>query len=139
MLSIIYVSHSFEEMNRNELMQILEKSRKNNKALDVTGMLLYKGGNFLQVLEGPDQAVAEIYAKITKDPRHKDVAIISKTYVQAREFPEWEMAFVDMDDPEIINKPGYSTFLQDELTANYFNENPTRARVMLLAFRKGMR
>ena len=139
MLSVIYVSHSVGELDREDLKSILEASRRNNHAMGVTGMLLYKGGNFMQVLEGSDEAVAELYAKISKDPRHVDVTIVSKTYVQEREFPEWEMGFINMDDAEIKNMPGFSSFLQDELTAAFYRDNPTRARVLLLAFRENMR
>ena len=139
MLSIIYVSHSVGELDQGELRNILEVSHRNNHALGVTGMLAYKGGNFMQVLEGPEEAVAKTYAKISKDSRHVDVTIVSKSYVQNREFPEWEMAFVNMDDAEVKNMPGYSSFLKDELTANFFRDNPTRARVLLLAFRENMR
>lgn len=139
MLSLIYVSSSVREMNAEELLDILKVSRENNVAKDVTGLLLYKGGNFMQALEGPDDVVMALYEKIKKDPRHKDVSIISTEQIQKRQFPAWEMAFTNLDNPEIRNEPGYSQFLHDEFTADVYRENPLRAYIMLLTFRDNLR
>lgn len=139
MLSLIYVSSSVREMNAEELLDILKVSRENNVARDVTGLLLYKGGNFMQALEGQDDVVRALYEKIQKDPRHKDVSIISTEQIQKRQFPAWEMAFTNLDNPEIKNEPGYSQFLHDEFTADVYRENPLRAYIMLLTFRDNLR
>jgi hypothetical protein len=139
MLSLIYVSSSVREMNAEELLDILKVSRENNVARDVTGLLLYKGGNFMQALEGPDDVVMALYETIKKDSRHKDVSIISTEKIQKRQFPAWEMAFTNLDNPEIRNEPGYSQFLQDEFTADIYRENPLRAYIMLLTFRDNLR
>jgi len=139
MLSLIYVSTSVKIMKDDELLDILKVSRENNETGNVTGMLLYKGGNFMQVLEGPDDAVNTIFDAIKKAPRHKDVSVISREQIQVRQFPSWEMAFQNLDNPAIKNEPGYSQFLQDEFTANVYRENPLRAYIMLLSFRDNMR
>jgi hypothetical protein len=102
-------------------------------------MLLYKGGNFMQVLEGPEDQVMSLYESIKKDPRHKDVATLSKEQIQVRQFPKWEMAFQNLDSSEIQSEPGYSQFLHDEFTADIYRENPLRAYIMLLTFRDNLR
>lgn len=139
MLSLIYVSTSVQLLNDQELLDILKVSRENNVSKDVTGLLLYKGGNFMQVLEGPDDVVEALYEKITKDPRHTDASVISREQISARQFPAWEMAFQNLDNPAIKNEPGYSQFLEDEFTADVYRENPLRAYIMLLTFRDNMR
>jgi hypothetical protein len=139
MLSLIYVSTSVKLLNDEELLDILKISRQNNSPKDVTGLLLYKGGNFMQVLEGPDEAVEALYEKIKADPRHKDVNVLSREQISARQFPTWEMAFQNLDDPEVKNEPGYSQFLQDEFIGDVYRENPLRAYIMLLTFRDNMR
>jgi hypothetical protein len=126
-------------MNAEELLDILKVSRENNVAKDVTGLLLYKGGNFMQALEGPDDVVMALYETIKKDPRHKDVSIISTEQIQKRQFPAWEMAFANLDNPEVKNEPGYSQFLHDEFTAEVYRSNPLRAYIMLLTFRDNLR
>ena len=139
MLSLIYVSTSVKLLNDEELLDILKASRENNSSRDVTGLLLYKGGNFMQVLEGPDEVVEALYEMIKTDPRHKDVFVLSREQISNRQFPAWEMAFQNLDNPEIKNEPGYSQFLQDEFIANVYRENPLRAYIMLLTFRDNMR
>jgi len=139
MLSLIYVSISVNLLNDEELLSILKVSRENNASKDVTGLLLYKGGNFMQVLEGPDEVVNDLYEKIKLDSRHKDVSLISREQISARQFSSWEMAFQNLDNPAVKNEPGYSQFLQDEFTANVYRENPLQAYIMLLTFRDNMR
>ena len=139
MLSLIYVSTSVKLLNDEELLDILKASRENNSSRDVTGLLLYKGGNFMQVLEGPDEVVEALYEMIKTDPRHKDVFVLSREQISNRQFPAWEMAFQNLDNPEIKNEPGYSQFLQDEFIADVYRENPLRAYIMLLTFRDNMR
>jgi len=139
MLSLIYVSSSIKLLNDTELLDILKISRENNGSKDITGLLLYKSGNFMQALEGPDEVVNALYEKIKADPRHKDVSVISREQITARQFSKWEMAFTNLDNPEIKNESGYSQFLQNEFTADIYRENPLRAYIMLLTFRDNMR
>ena len=139
MLSLIYVSTSVKLLNDEELLGILKVSRENNSSRDVTGLLLYKGGNFMQVLEGPDEVVEAVFETIKADPRHKDVIVLSREQISNRQFPAWEMAFQNLDNPEVKNEPGYSQFLQDEFIADVYRENPLRAYIMLLTFRDNMR
>ena len=139
MISLIYVSSSVKLMGEQELLDILKVSRQKNEHFDITGMLLYKGGNFMQVLEGPEEQVEQLYETIKKDARHKDVMIISRETIQKRQFPSWEMAFQNLDNPVIKNEPGYSQFLHDEFTDEVYRRNPLRAYIMLLTFKENLR
>jgi hypothetical protein len=139
LFSLIYVSSAPHQMSSEELVEILRVSHKNNAPRAITGMLLYKGGNFMQVLEGPEKDVREIFAKIEKDPRHHSIIVLAEEEIEERQFAAWEMAFVNLDDESIRNEPAYSDFLQDEFTAEQYRENPNRATIMLLTFRQNMR
>lgn len=139
MLSLIYVSSSVKLLNDDELLDILKVSRSNNETRDITGMLLYKGGNFMQVLEGPEESINTLIDKIKADPRHKDVSILSREQIQTRQFPSWEMAFQNLDNPVIKNEPGFSQFLEKEFNDEIYVQNPLRAYIMLLTFRDSMR
>ncbi len=70
---------------------ILQQSRHNNAVDGITGLLWIHDGRFLQVLEGPETSVAETYARIAADPRHRDVRILSDRSVETREFGYWSM------------------------------------------------
>jgi len=69
----------------------------------------------------------------------KDVNVLSRVQISTRQFPAWEMAFQNLDKPEIKNEPGYSQVLQDEFIADVYRENPLQAYIMLLTFRDNMR
>jgi len=71
MFSLIYVSSAVTEFSKSELVDLLESCHANNANLGVTGMLLYKDGNFMQALEGNEDVVRGLHAKIALDPRHR--------------------------------------------------------------------
>jgi hypothetical protein len=65
--TMIYTSASAKRFQQKQLDDILVASRKNNPALQVTGLLMLKSGLFIQLLEGPRASVKELFAKISKD------------------------------------------------------------------------
>lgn len=71
---------------------ILTQSRRNNVAVDVTGLLYTDGVRFLQVLEGEAEAVTTTFERIRADPRHHAVVVLSDRAIEAREFGQWSMA-----------------------------------------------
>ena len=50
--SVVYLSEGTRSFSGKDLQEILTKARENNSKLGLSGMLLFKGGNFLQALEG---------------------------------------------------------------------------------------
>lgn len=74
--------------------EILETSKRNNGKVGVTGALLFNGGCFAQVLEGPRKAVETTFERIQRDRRHGEVSVLQCESVVARGFPNWSMAFV---------------------------------------------
>ncbi|TNC15765.1 blue light sensor protein [Methylobacterium terricola] len=76
------------------LRQILDASQANNRKVGVTGALMFNGGAFAQVLEGPRKGVEDTFERIQRDERHGDVTVLQCGPVEARGFPDWSMAFV---------------------------------------------
>jgi hypothetical protein len=74
--------------------QILETSQRNNRAVAVTGALMFNAGAFAQVLEGPRPGVEETFERIQRDERHGEVTVLQCGPVESRGFPDWSMAFV---------------------------------------------
>ena len=95
MLQLIYASAATKPYTRTDLVDLLRVARQRNSAAEISGMLLYHDGSFLQVLEGPPANVEALYAKIQKDPRHHKCLLLSRETIQAREFEDWSMGFVD--------------------------------------------
>src|ERR1700734_2023146 len=68
--SLLYLSEGSVPFSQADLRELLRKANENNSKLGITGLLLFKGENFLQVLEGERETVLALYKKITQDPRH---------------------------------------------------------------------
>lgn len=136
---VLYVSTATRELATPELLTLLKKTRTNNQAHGLTGMLLYRGGNFMQALEGPPDLVDATLARIRADPRHIDVTVITDAVEPARHFAQWQMGFAHLDDEAIADVPGFTEFLRDGLRAAEIVGNPGFAMKMLLHFRDNMR
>lgn len=138
MFSLTYVSSATRHFSVAELESLLTTCVRNNAERGLTGLLLYKGGNFMQVLEGEEGAVLEVFETIRTDPRHDGIIRLYQGHADARQFPEWSMGFEDLDAPETRERPGLSGFLDTPLTGDEFAGNPTRAQKLLLTFKRTM-
>ncbi|TWR31438.1 BLUF domain-containing protein [Mucilaginibacter pallidiroseus] len=93
MYYLVYISAASKLMDDFELSEILKTSRQNNKERDITGMLLYSEGTFMQVLEGEEHDVIALYNKIEKDDRHKGIIKLASGQLDERIFGSWSMGF----------------------------------------------
>ena len=138
MYFLVYVSSAVRLFSSSELEGILAVSRANNTALGVSGMLLYKGGNLMQVLEGDQRTVRDLYARIARDPRHKGLMILLDGPQEKPMFGEWSMAFRDLDNADLTSVPGYSEFLNTPLTDSEFRTDPALSQRLLNTFKQSM-
>jgi hypothetical protein len=138
MFQLVYVSSAVTPFSKLELNALLLQARQKNTKLDVTRMLLYKDGNFVQVLEGEKEAVTSLTAVIERDSRHTGVLVILRGKTEERLFPDWSMAFRDLTDPNVKLTPGYNDFLNTPLTEAEFAREPNRCLKLLLLFKKNM-
>jgi hypothetical protein len=97
MLQIIYASSATRPFSARDLSVLLAQARSRNHDQDVSGILLYHQEAFLQVLEGPSDAVGRLYEHICQDDRHTDVRLLLREPIEAKEFGEWSMGFVDAE------------------------------------------
>jgi hypothetical protein len=139
MYLLVYVSSAVDLFSEIELEELLKKARANNHRLDITGMLLYQGGNFMQLLEGPKEKVLSLVDTIKLDPRHRGFMALLQQEREEREFGEWEMGFKKLDRDTAAEVPGYSDFLNMPLDSEEFLQTPTRALKLLLSFKQSMR
>jgi hypothetical protein len=108
---LIYSSAAVKDLNAIELSRLLLVARRTNPSLGVTGMLLYHEGSFLQVLEGPEGNVEMLFERIGRDPRHCRVMVLLRRSIDAQQFQDWSMGFVDVKSVA-AGLPGYSDFLR---------------------------
>jgi hypothetical protein len=117
LIELVYVSAAVRSMRDAELAQLLSKARSDNALRDVTGLLVYERGSFLQALEGEPAVVDELFSRISKDPRHAKVQMLSRQSIEARTFGDWRMGFAKVDralarelaghvEPSRIHRPG---------------------------------
>jgi hypothetical protein len=135
MISLIYTSTATRPMGRRDLVDLLEACRDKNRKSEVTGLLLYAEGCFMQVLEGPGPVVRNLMKKIEMDKRHRDVETLEVTALDCRAFPEWSMAFLDSSLAAPAGMPGYSHFLEIPSKDEDVIRPQARSRRLLLNFK----
>lgn len=96
MIQMIYASHPFG-FDEAMLAGILLDARRCNDRDGVTGALICREDLYLQLLEGPEQAVEATYVRILKDDRHANINRLVRREIGAEDrlFPRWSM----LDDP----------------------------------------
>jgi hypothetical protein len=128
-LQLVYASSTPRLLGRDELLDILRVSRRNNAAVGVTGALVYTEGNVMQVLEGPPAAVEATYERVHRDPRHHNALVLLRAEAAGRSFPDWSMGFRTLDGLDAADREAARSVL--DLTA----PGPDRARRLLASFR----
>lgn len=96
---LVYASIARPDLHISELMQIRKQAKTFNAAHDITGVLCYGSQAFLHLLEGSRDAVNALYVRIVADPRHSQVVILSHSVTKKREFREWPMKMISVDEP----------------------------------------
>ena len=97
MIRLLYSSKSKSDITGQDIADILATSQKNNQLEDITGILVYGGNLFMQVLGGPELAVLKLYVKICEDERNSLNKIIYISYTDRRMFGDWSMGTIECD------------------------------------------
>lgn len=132
---LVYVSRAREKMDTSSLDEILSLARTNNSARNITGMLLYHDGSFIQVLEGEQDDVENLYEKISQDSRHEDANVVLRTEVEERAFNQWSMGYKRTSSINDVPE-GFHFFLQSGYRRQT-DADSEAARKALLAFKEG--
>lgn len=123
------------DFGREELRALLDVCRANNAKLGITGMLLFRGGSFFQILEGDRAVVETLYEKIRKDKRHARVTKIIQEPIEERSFAEWTMGYSKISSKELATIPGLNDFFSQG--KSYLELGEGRAKTLLAAFKEG--
>ncbi len=134
LIQLVYVSAATHLFSEQELAEVLACARKNNAALSITGMLVYSEGSFMQVLEGAETAVDELFNKIGTDERHGHVIRLMRNAISARSFGAWTMGFANASRVDLLNLPGCNDFFAGGACLG--DVDPGRARTILEFFRQ---
>jgi hypothetical protein len=97
LVRLLYASRAVDKISHEELLKILSQSKANNPLIGITGVLCSSGLIFLQCLEGGRMEVNGLYNLIAADPRHTDVVILSYEEISERNFANWSMGVVNLE------------------------------------------
>lgn len=88
---LAYISSASHALSDAELRLLLNTCRAHNSRLRISGYLHYHQGSFIQVLEGLDRSVHEMFERIRHDPRHHNLHVLIDETVSRRTFANWSM------------------------------------------------
>lgn len=101
--TVAYYSHVKCDNELQCLLDIAIQATRNNQKNDITGLLVYEGTHFLQIIEGPVAAVDKTFEVIRSDKRHKNVTVLLDTETDERQYTDWGLEAFFLDNPGIVN------------------------------------
>lgn len=132
-LQLCYASTATREMQRKDLLELLTYARKRNAEDGITGLLLFHGRHFLQVLEGEADPVHETFKRICRDERHTQIALLFEDLVSQRQYRDWSMGFQALDGSEWMEFPNEDG---SEMSLRSLAEAMGQAKALLLYVRQ---
>jgi hypothetical protein len=136
MIQTAYLSSAPIPLTGEDIEHILSASRTNNHRRGITGMLLYLGGNFLQVLEGEREAIEALFDIIERDPRHHRIIRLFTHGITQRDFPDWSMGFRRFT-ANSVELEGFTDFFHPSFEMSSIV--PSRAATLLKMFKDNNR
>jgi hypothetical protein len=131
LIRVIYASRATEHFHEHEIPELLKHARVANARRELTGMLLYIGGSFLQVLEGQPDMVEAVFANIRRDRRHTEVTLIARETIPERAYEGWTLLNKTLDPIEAGELIGEKDYFAS--AAWITRLDPDRAKKLLSA------
>ena len=135
LVHLIYTSVITPAFTEAELPDILARSRKNNERWNVTGILLFSGDSFFQVIEGSPEDVEHMFAKMSRDPRHTRLTLIIREAIPRRYFGDTTMSLSQLSTDELEEIISSNDGVRREELLACIDEG--RAKKLLRAFTEG--
>jgi hypothetical protein len=138
---IVYTSTATASLSADQTQELLSVARYFNMRIGITGILLFQGGTFLQVLEGHPDTVRWLFEKISKDRRHTRVVKLLESTVTQRSFESWAMGYVALHSPKAREVPGFANYFGPNFSLAELqqrdNSSGSRVKQVLAGFRDG--
>jgi len=131
MIRITYLSEESTPWTPRMLLDLLRQCHLNNPELGLTGLLVHGNGSFLQTIEGDDDAVDALVAKIARDPRHKNFRVLRREVIQRRLYGGWSMGFQRLSEEMLKDVPELENFVLDDFNPEYLSEHPVAVESLL--------
>ncbi len=106
---ILYCSLSSKAMDEEALKAFVQNFSSLNKMDHITGLLMYSDQVFLQMIEGPSQAVGDLWSRILRDPRHYGIVqLYHYRELERRTCESWDMQLVSFETLRSIVHNAYA-------------------------------
>ena len=92
--SLTYTSFARLDLRDDDIVAIHRAARETNALNGVSGLLIFNGTHFLQIIEGPTASINELLARLREDPRHHQLEVRDERIVTERQFPGWSMKLI---------------------------------------------
>jgi len=104
---IIYISEATANLSEAALLTLLQQARAEHQHAQLTGLLVYRDGRFLQILEGPEMPLREFFNRVAADPRHGKLEKLADGLKPRPDFQQWHMSFACTTPQRCAQLPGY--------------------------------
>ncbi len=112
--TICYISSSTQNDSLENIKEMYSKAKANNSKNNISGILIYHNGNYLQVLEGTHKDVDQTYIRISKDSRHKNIIKVINSDTEYRIFEDYNFGFTILrDSSEFKELKSYLNWLKN--------------------------
>ena len=113
--SLTYTSLASLDLTEGDVEQILRTARSSNALDGITGLLVFNGTHFMQVVEGAPHAIDDLIDRLRRDRRHSGLEIRDEREIAERFFPDWTMELVRVKSRHHEAQEELRTALPDDL------------------------
>lgn len=99
--AIAYASQAVPDLSKSQLNGLVERAAARNLTEEVTGLLLFDGARFLQYIEGPEEGLNAVYARILNARSHTDLIELARGRIGRRRLPYWSMQRIDVAETDL--------------------------------------
>ena len=113
--SLTYVSIGRPDLRADDLASIHRQSLEYNPLDGVTGLLIYNGERFLQIIEGAEDAIDDLLRRLLADARHSELTVVDERFISQPQFPDWSMKLAQVSVGYLQAHEGISRELPGDL------------------------
>ena len=116
--SLTYTSLASLHLSIEDVESIHRTARDLNAIDGVTGILIFNGTHFLQIIEGADDAIGDLLERLRRDPRHSGLEVRDDRVISDRSFPDWSMELVRVQGSYLEAKETLADRIPESVTAD---------------------
>ncbi|WP_438971565.1 diguanylate phosphodiesterase [Methylophaga sp.] len=136
---LVYKSTITDQLDKDRVQEMSLVFKHRNRQRNITGLLLFDGEHFLQVLEGSSQSIGSLYEDIKLDSRHKKLVTVLHEPIFKRTFSDWGLAFISIGKDNQIELPtNHNGTNQPQYLSELESVDENRAAMIIDAFAKGL-